>query len=60
MIDLKKYRQDAGLTQVQMARKLKTTQSGISRLERQDDIKLSTLQGYLKACKYSLLIGKEI
>ena len=36
-------------TQVQLARSLNTTQSGISRLEHQADLYVSTLRGYIEA-----------
>ena len=47
---LRLAREEAGLTQEQIARKLRTNKSAISRIERRaDDIRLSTLQKYAKA-----------
>ena len=49
MIDLAALRRKAGVTQVQLARSLGTSQGQISRLEGQDDMLLSTLSAYLTA-----------
>ena len=47
---LKQARLDAGLTQVQVASKLKTGKSAISRIENHaEDIRLSTLVNYAQA-----------
>lgn len=47
---LKQARKDAGMTQEQMAEKLKTTKSVISRMENHaTDIRLSTLEKFAKA-----------
>ena len=47
---LKKARVEAGMTQEQIARKLKTTKSVISRMENHaTDIRLSTLEKFAKA-----------
>ena len=52
---LKQARQDAGLTQEQVAEKLKTTKSVISRMENHaTDIKLSTLE------KFAASLGRKI
>ena len=52
---LKQARQDAGLTQEQVAEKLKTTKSVISRIENHaTDIKLSTLE------KFAASLGRKI
>ena len=52
---LRKAREDAGLTQEEVARKLKTRKSAISRIENHAvDIRLSTLGKYAKA------IGKKL
>lgn len=48
-LDLKKLRAAAGLSQYKLAAHLKLPQSAVSRLERQDDWKLSTLVAYVKA-----------
>lgn len=42
-------RRDAGLTQVELAARLGIGQGDVSRLERRDDMLLSTLSNYLKA-----------
>jgi HTH-type transcriptional regulator / antitoxin HipB len=52
---LKQARLEAGLTQDDIARKLHTKKSAISRIENHaEDIKLSTLK------KFALAVGKEI
>jgi HTH-type transcriptional regulator / antitoxin HipB len=52
---LKKAREEAGLTQEQLAEKLNTKKSAISRIENHaEDIKLSTLGKFVKA------VGKEL
>jgi len=52
---LKKAREEAGLTQEQLAEKLNTKKSAISRIENHaEDIKLSTLGKFVNA------VGKEL
>ena len=52
---LKKAREEAGLTQEELAAKLNTKKSAISRIENHaEDIKLSTLGKFVKA------LGKEL
>ncbi len=52
---LKQAREEAGLTQEELAAKLKTKKSAISRIENHaEDIKLSTLE------KFANALGKEI
>jgi HTH-type transcriptional regulator/antitoxin HipB len=52
---LRQAREDSGITQEQVAEKLKTNKSAISRIENHsEDIRLSTLRKYAKA------LGKEI
>ena len=52
---LKQARLDAGLTQEQVAKKLKTGKSAISRIENHaEDIRLSTLVNYARALGKSL------
>lgn len=47
---LKKAREEAGITQEELAKKLKTRKSAISRIENHsEDIRLSTLKNYLEA-----------
>jgi transcriptional regulator with XRE-family HTH domain len=49
MIDLAPLRRAAGLTQIELAARLGVGQAQISKLERQDDMLISTLASYLKA-----------
>jgi transcriptional regulator with XRE-family HTH domain len=49
VIDLSEIRGLAGVTQVQLAAALNTSQGQISRIERQSDMLLSTLSAYLTA-----------
>ena len=52
---LKKAREEAGLTQEELAEKLNTKKSAISRIENHaEDIKLSTLWKFVKA------VGKKL
>jgi len=54
-IALRKAREEAGITQEELARKLKTKKSAISRIENHsEDIRISTLKNYLEA------IGKKL
>jgi transcriptional regulator with XRE-family HTH domain len=49
MIDLAGLRRMAGVTQVELAEALATSQGQISRIERQNDMLVSTLIAYLTA-----------
>jgi transcriptional regulator with XRE-family HTH domain len=49
MIDLAAIRRATGLTQTELAHSLGVGQAQISKVERQDDMLLSTLASYLKA-----------
>jgi transcriptional regulator with XRE-family HTH domain len=49
MIDLAAIRRATGLTQTELAAKLGVGQAQISKVERQDDMLISTLASYLKA-----------
>jgi len=49
MIDLAAIRRATGLTQTELAANLGVGQAQISKVERQDDMLLSTLASYLKA-----------
>jgi transcriptional regulator with XRE-family HTH domain len=49
VIDLSELRSTAGVTQVQLAEALATSQGQISRIERQNDMLVSTLSAYLTA-----------
>jgi len=52
---LKKAREEAGITQEDLAKKLNTKKSAISRIENHsEDIRLSTLKNYVSA------IGREL
>ena len=52
---LKQAREEAGLTQEELAKKLKTKKSAISRIENHsEDIRLSTINNYLEA------VGKKL
>ncbi len=58
---LREAREEAGVTQEELARKLRTKKSAISRIENHsEDIRLSTLKEYLKAVgkKLSLKISR--
>ena len=56
-IILRQARESAGLTQEEMARRLKTKKSSISRIENHaDDVRLSTLRRYADAVGASLQI----
>ncbi|SRR5487761_583508 len=49
VLTLQRLREERGLTQVDVARALDVTQGNISRLERSDDLYLSTLSRYVAA-----------
>lgn len=56
-IMLKIAREEAGLTQEQLAQKLRTKKSAISRIENHaEDIKLSTLEKFAEALGKKLLL----
>jgi DNA-binding XRE family transcriptional regulator len=46
---LRQLREMAGMTQAEVAAKLEATQSHLSQMEAQDDLRLSTLRRYVKA-----------
>ena len=46
---LQQLRKEAGLTQARISEKLNMPQSNVSRLEKNSDMLLSTLQGYIEA-----------
>ncbi len=55
---LKQARKDAGITQEELATKLRTKKSAISRIENHaEDIRLSTLKNYLEALNKKLQIN---
>jgi DNA-binding XRE family transcriptional regulator len=49
-------RRGLGLTQAQVARRLRITQSDVSKLERRENVQLSTLQAYARALGGRLLV----
>lgn len=58
---LRQAREEAGLTQEELARKLKTRKSAISRIENHaENMRLSTLEKFAEAIgkKISLLLGR--
>jgi transcriptional regulator with XRE-family HTH domain len=60
VIDLTSIRRAAGVTQVQLAAALNTSQGQISRIERQSDMLLSTLSAYLTALGVDAKIVVEV
>ena len=60
MFDLPSLRHAAGVTQVQLAAALNTSQGQISRIERQSDMLLSTLSAYLTALGVDAQIVVEV
>ncbi|MCC6748392.1 MAG: XRE family transcriptional regulator [Deltaproteobacteria bacterium] len=48
-LDLREVRELLGITQEELAQRVKTTQSELSRLERREDKRLSTLRRYVEA-----------
>ncbi len=46
---LRQFREEAGLTQAEVAEKLGTSQSAVAKIEGRDDVLLSTLISYVKA-----------
>jgi len=53
---LRDLRQLAGVTQLELAKRLNIDQTAVSRLEQRDDIRLSTLRGYIEALGATLRI----
>jgi transcriptional regulator with XRE-family HTH domain len=57
---LKQAREESGFTQEQLAEKLKTKKSAISRIENHaEDIRLSTLEKYAKALNFKLNVSLQ-
>lgn len=48
-IDLARFREALGVTQVELARAIESTQGQVSRIESREDMKLSTLRRYIEA-----------
>ena len=64
-MDLRALREAAGLTQGELAQRVKITQSQLSKMERREDHRISTLRRYVEAIGGSLEIcavikGKRI
>jgi transcriptional regulator len=63
MVELSEIRREAGVTQVEMAARLRTTQGSVSQLERRGDVLLSTLSDYLNAlgaqARITITIGER-
>jgi transcriptional regulator with XRE-family HTH domain len=60
VVDLTSIRRAIGMTQVQLAAALNTSQGQISRIERQSDMLLSTLSAYLTALGVDAQIVVEV
>jgi transcriptional regulator with XRE-family HTH domain len=60
MIDLAAIRRTTGLTQIQLAANLGVGQAQISKIERQDDMLISTLASYLAALGIDAKIVVEL
>jgi transcriptional regulator with XRE-family HTH domain len=60
MIALSSIRDAAGVTQVQLAAAMNTSQGQVSRFERQSDMLLSTLSAYLTALGVDAKIVVEV
>ena len=57
---IREARRQSGLSQVELAERLSTTQSAVSRWERgHDEPRLSTLDAILRACGRRLVIASE-
>ena len=64
-MDLRALREAAGLTQEELARRVEVTQSQLSKLERREDHRLSTLHRYVRALDgeleiFAVIGGKKI
>jgi len=60
MIDLAAIRRSTGLTQVELAANLGVGQAQVSKIERQDDMLISTLASYLTALGVHAQIVVEV
>jgi transcriptional regulator with XRE-family HTH domain len=60
MIDLAAIRRATGLTQIELARTLGVGQAQISKIERQNDMLISTLASYLAALGVDVQILVEV
>lgn len=59
-MDIRKLRKAAGLTQVELARRIGMTQSQVSRFELSADHHLSSLIRYANGCGATLRISAEV
>jgi transcriptional regulator with XRE-family HTH domain len=59
-MDLAAIRHATGLTQVEVAAKLRVGQAAVSKIERQSDMLLSTLSAYLSALGVDAQIVVEV
>jgi predicted transcriptional regulator len=59
-LDLRALREAAGKTQTEVAPLVAMTQSELSRLERREDVRLSTLNRYVRALGGRLKVTAEI
>ena len=57
VLRLAELRADVGVTQVELAQTLNVTQSNVSRIEREEDVYLSTLESYVAALGGTLEIN---
>ena len=57
---LQQLRKKAGLTQANVSKKLNMSQSNVSRLEKNSDMLLSTLQGYIETIGGKLNLTVEL
>ena len=55
-VTLAALRRDVGLTQAQVGQRLRMTQSDVSKLERRENVRLSTLQAYARAVGGRVLV----
>ena len=60
MIDLAAIRRETGLTQTELAASLGVGQAQVSKIERQDDMLLSTLASYLTALGVAAQLVVEV
>jgi hypothetical protein len=59
-MQLYQLREQAKVSQVELARRMKTAQGAISRLERQPDMLVSTLREYVQAMGGQLQISAQV
>jgi len=59
-LSLQEMRKEAGVTQARISKKMNVDQGNISRIERNSDMLLSTLQGYIEAIGGKLKLTVEL